>query len=160
MIRNFPWIFYTTLNTYRVHPAKYFASSRCINIHDVIFHLSEWQRDYPSVFLLRQVSYTLWLVTMVKLIDLVETFIFVLRKKNEQVSFLHVYHHVTTILMAWLSTKYVAVAMTSFTLMLNCGVHVIMYTYYFLATFGPKFRRVLVRYKPILTIVQMVSANE
>ncbi|KAK9294275.1 hypothetical protein QLX08_011065 [Tetragonisca angustula] len=104
-----------------------------------------------------KISYTMWLVTMLKLIDLVETFVFVLRKKYKQISFLHVYHHVTTILLSWLSTKYVPVAMASFTMMLNCSVHVIMYIYYFLSTFGPKIQSALARYKPILTIVQMVQ---
>ena len=129
----------------------------CINIYDVIFTCQ--QRCYSSIFLLWQISYTMWLVTMLKLIDLVETFVFVLRKKYKQISFLHVYHHVTTILLSWLSTKYVPVAMASFTMMLNCSVHVIMYIYYFLSTFGPKIQSALARYKPILTIVQMVSVQ-
>lgn len=104
-----------------------------------------------------KLTYIMWLVTMLKLIHFVETFVFVLRKKKEQVSFLHLYHHVTTILLCWLTTKYVPVAMSSFSPLVNCSVHVIMYTYYFLSTFGPKFRRVLATYKPILTIVQMAQ---
>ncbi|KOX78713.1 Elongation of very long chain fatty acids protein 1 [Melipona quadrifasciata] len=104
-----------------------------------------------------KLSYIIWFATMIKLVDLMETIVFVLRKKQKQISFLHVYHHVTTILIAWLSTKYIAVAMASFSLMVNCAVHVIMYTYYFFSTFGPKFQSVLARYKPMLTIVQMVQ---
>lgn len=35
--------------------------------------------------------------------EIIETFIFVLRKKQSQVSFLHVYHHVMTVLMPTMS---------------------------------------------------------
>ncbi|CAD1481225.1 unnamed protein product, partial [Heterotrigona itama] len=104
-----------------------------------------------------KISYTMWLVTMLKLIDLVETIVFMLRKKDKQISFLHLYHHVSSILISWLCTKYVPLAMCSFSMMVNCGIHVIMYTYYFLSTFGPKFQSVLAKYKPILTIMQMVQ---
>lgn len=60
--------------------------------------------------------------------------------------------------MIWLTTKYVAVAMSSFTILVNCFIHVIMYTYYFLSTFGKDMQTALAPYKPLLTIAQMVSA--
>ncbi len=47
-----------------------------------------------------------WHTMFVKLIELVETVFFVLRKKQNQISFLHVYHHVTTFVMLWLFVKY------------------------------------------------------
>lgn len=96
---------------------------------------------------------------MLKLIDLVETVVFVLRKKQEQISFLHVYHHVSTILLIWFMTKYYAVSMTSFGILINCTVHVIMYTYYYLTTLGPNMQKMMSSYKPIITSVQMVSVN-
>lgn len=34
-----------------------------------------------------------WLYYMAKIIELLDTVFFVLRKKHQQVSFLHVYHH-------------------------------------------------------------------
>lgn len=108
---------------------------------------------------LAQIAYTMWLTTMLKLIDLAETVVFVLRKKQEQISFLHVYHHVSTILLLWFMTKYYAVTMTSFGILINCAVHVIMYTYYYLSTLGPNMQKILSPYKPIITSVQMVSVN-
>lgn len=96
---------------------------------------------------------------MLKLIDLVETVVFVLRKKQEQISFLHVYHHVSTILLMWFMTKYYAVTMASFGILINCAVHVIMYTYYYLSTLGPNMQKILSPYKPIITSVQMVSVS-
>ncbi|XP_076754779.1 very long chain fatty acid elongase 1 [Xylocopa sonorina] len=104
-----------------------------------------------------KMAYTLWLVTMVKLLDLVETFVFVLRKKNEQVSVLHTYHHVSTVLLIWLITRYIPVALVSFTVVVNCGVHVIMYTYYLLSSCGDNMQKAISMYKPLLTITQMVQ---
>jgi elongation of very long chain fatty acids protein 7 len=43
---------------------------------------------------------------MIKIIDLIETIFFCLRKKAGQVSFLHVYHHISTLLFTWISCKY------------------------------------------------------
>jgi len=38
---------------------------------------------------------------LLKVVDLVETIFFVLRKKNSQVSFLHVYHHIMMVLFVY-----------------------------------------------------------
>lgn len=45
---------------------------------------------------------------LLKLVELVETVFFVLRKKQNQVSKLHVYHHVSTATLAWILVKYTA----------------------------------------------------
>lgn len=42
-----------------------------------------------------------------KAIELLETVIFVLRKKQNQVSGLHVYHHISTFFLGWYFMKYV-----------------------------------------------------
>ncbi|XP_076618538.1 very long chain fatty acid elongase 1 [Colletes latitarsis] len=104
-----------------------------------------------------KLSFTMWLAMMLKLIDLSETIVFVLRKKKNQITVLHVYHHVSTLLIIWLSTKYIPVAMASFTILVNCFIHVIMYTYYYLSTFGEKTRKMINPFKPLLTIMQMVQ---
>lgn len=102
----------------------------------------------------------MWLGTMLKLIDLIETVVFVLRKKDSQISFLHLYHHLSTVMIAWIITKYVPVAMASFSLLINCSVHVIMYIYYLFSAFGGKAQKLLARFKPVLTITQMVSNDK
>ncbi|XP_076235897.1 very long chain fatty acid elongase 1 [Calliopsis andreniformis] len=104
-----------------------------------------------------KMSYIMWLTTMLKLIDLSETIVFVLRKKNDQISFLHLYHHVSTLLIFWLITRYVPVAMASFNFLVNCSVHVIMYTYYLLSTFGERVQKAVRQFKPLLTTIQMVQ---
>lgn len=50
-------------------------------------------------------TYT-YLTFLLKLVELVETVFFVLRKKNNQVSKLHVYHHVSTATLGWIMVKY------------------------------------------------------
>lgn len=45
---------------------------------------------------------------LLKLAELVETVFFVLRKKQNQVSKLHVYHHVSTATLAYILVKYTA----------------------------------------------------
>ena len=99
----------------------------------------------------------MWWVLLLKLVDLIETGIYVLRKKYNQISFLHVYHHVSNCVFSWIYTKYVPGGMTTFITLLNCSVHVIMYTYYLLATFGPTIQKVINPIKPSITILQMVQ---
>lgn len=104
-----------------------------------------------------KIVYTLWWTTILKIIDLIETGVYVLRKKNNQLSFLHLYHHISTVLIGWFFLKYVAVKMAITVPIINCGIHVIMYTYYLLASFGPKVQKKILPYKPLLTIAQMVQ---
>lgn len=48
----------------------------------------------------------LWLNWILRIIELVETVFFILRKKNNQASFLHIYHHISSIAIIWLLMKY------------------------------------------------------
>jgi elongation of very long chain fatty acids protein 4 len=50
-----------------------------------------------------------WLFFLSKVIELADTVFFILRKKNNQVTFLHVYHHVTMIFNWWMAAKYIPV---------------------------------------------------
>lgn len=50
---------------------------------------------------------TLWLTFCLKGLEFTETFVFILRKKESQVSTLHVYHHISTFFLAWYYLKYV-----------------------------------------------------
>lgn len=50
----------------------------------------------------------IWYTMLLKMTELIETLFFALRKKNNQISFLHVYHHVTTLIASWVITKYLA----------------------------------------------------
>lgn len=43
-----------------------------------------------------------WLFLMLRTFEFVETVFFVLRKKQKQASFLHIFHHIGSVLMTWL----------------------------------------------------------
>lgn len=98
----------------------------------------------------------MWWVMLIKLIDLSETGVFVLRKKYNQVSTLHLYHHVSTLVIQWLYTKYIAGSMTTFVILTNCSVHVIMYSYYLLSTW-PSTAKLISFFKRYITIIQITQ---
>ncbi|KAG8509107.1 Elongation of very long chain fatty acids protein 4 [Galemys pyrenaicus] len=79
---------------------------------------------------------------------------FILRKKQEQLTFLHVYHHGTMLFNWWAGVKYVPGGQAFFVGMLNSFVHVFMYLYYGLASLGPRMRRYL-WWKRHLTTLQL-----
>lgn len=49
-----------------------------------------------------------WYFMLLRTSELVETIFFILRKKHDQVSFLHVYHHVSTIIFLYIFNRYSA----------------------------------------------------
>lgn len=70
-----------------------------------------------------------------KIFDMVETMLFVLRKKFKQVSLLHVYHHVAILLGSYASLLIMPGGHSTMLGILNTFVHVIMYTYYFVTIY-------------------------
>ena len=50
----------------------------------------------------------LWWFLALRTLELLETVFFILRKKQNQVSSLHVYHHISTIILTWLHLKYLS----------------------------------------------------
>ncbi|KAI1293577.1 putative protein for very long chain fatty acid elongation [Halotydeus destructor] len=78
-----------------------------------------------------------WLFFVSKLVELLDTVFFVLRKKYNQVTPLHMIHHTGMPLIMWWATKFVPGGHGSIIGLVNSLVHVIMYSYYFLAAFGP-----------------------
>ncbi|XP_043581823.1 elongation of very long chain fatty acids protein 1-like [Bombus pyrosoma] len=96
-----------------------------------------------------------WRLLMLKVLELSDTVIFILRKKYNQASFLHVYHHTSTAFLSWIACKFVPGGMWTFTIMPNCIVHVIMYTYYLLACLGPQVQKRIAPWKQYITGLQM-----
>ncbi|KAL6432585.1 hypothetical protein ACFW04_006861 [Cataglyphis niger] len=99
-----------------------------------------------------------WWILILKITELADTVIFVLRKKNNQTSFLHIYHHTITLFLAWISCKYAPGGMWTFIMMPNCIVHVIMYMYYFCACLGPEMQKIVTPWKKCLTRLQLVCS--
>ncbi|PIK33878.1 putative elongation of very long chain fatty acids protein 4 isoform X1, partial [Apostichopus japonicus] len=78
-----------------------------------------------------------WWFYFSKLVEFADTFIFMLRKKNNQISFLHVYHHATMPMLWWVGVRWVAGGASYFSATVNCFIHILMYSYYFLSALGP-----------------------
>lgn len=47
-----------------------------------------------------------WYFLILRIIEFSETVVFVLRKKQNQVSTLHIYHHISTVVLLWLFLKF------------------------------------------------------
>ncbi|RZC35801.1 ELO domain containing protein, partial [Asbolus verrucosus] len=94
---------------------------------------------------------------VLKGIELLETVMFVLRKKYNQVSNLHVYHHCSTFFLKWIVVKYVGGGMVSFPAIINSFVHILMYSYYLLTSLGEEWQTKLAKWKPKLTMLQMIQ---
>ena len=73
----------------------------------------------------------LWIYYISKLPEFGDTFLMVLKHNYHQVSFLHLYHH-STIFVIWWAVILVGPGGDSYwSAMLNSGIHVVMYGYYF-----------------------------
>ncbi|CAK1553382.1 unnamed protein product [Leptosia nina] len=84
-----------------------------------------------------------WWYFFAKFTELLDTVFFVIRKKEKQVTFLHVYHHVIMALYSWSYLKFAAGGEGAVLALLNSAVHIVMYSYYFLSGLGPKFQKYL-----------------
>jgi len=99
----------------------------------------------------------LWFYYLSKYVDLLDTVFFILRKKDRQVSFLHVFHHSIVLFICWGGIKlkirgaYICIIVTC-----NSFIHVLTYSYYTLAACGPKVQKYL-WWKKHLTTVQVAQ---
>lgn len=102
------------------------------------------------------VSNGAWWYFFSKIVELLDTVFFVLRKKQNQVTFLHVYHHTITALFSWGYLKYLPGEQGVVIGFLNSVVHVIMYFYYMVAAMGPKYQK-YIWWKKYMTWIQLVQ---
>lgn len=97
-----------------------------------------------------------WWYFISKFTEFFDTFFFVLRKKNNNVSTLHVLHHGLMPLFTWEACRFVPGGHESLGALLNTFIHVVMYTYYALAALGPHMQPYL-WWKRHLTKMQMIQ---
>jgi len=94
---------------------------------------------------------------MTRFMDLLDTVFFVLRKKYNQITFLHLYHHTLVPIMGWMCLKIAPQApVIGLFLLFNTFIHSIMYLYYALAAFGPNVRKYL-WWKKYITQLQLLQ---
>lgn len=80
-----------------------------------------------------RIAFLVWIHYNNKYMELLDTVWMVLRKKNNQVSFLHCYHHVLLIWAWFFVCRFEAGGDCYFGASINSFIHVIMYGYYTLA---------------------------
>lgn len=83
-----------------------------------------------------EMAQLVWIFTYSKVIEFLDTVFMVFEGRLRQISFLHVYHHVT-ILSYWFTILWMSPGSDAyFSLAGNSYIHVAMYAYYLLASFG------------------------
>ncbi|XP_039282285.1 elongation of very long chain fatty acids protein 7 [Nilaparvata lugens] len=97
-----------------------------------------------------------WAYLFSKVVDLLDTIFMVARKKYSHITFLHLYHHTGMVLATWFCIKYIRAEQGIVPGVLNSGVHVVMYTYYFLAGLGPEVQKYL-WWKRYITRIQLTQ---
>lgn len=99
---------------------------------------------------------TCWWYYFSKFTEFFDTLFFILRKKTNQVSNLHVIHHGVMPFSVWMGLKFAPGGHSTFFAFLNTFVHIIMYIYYMIAAMGPKYQK-FIWWKKYLTTIQMVQ---
>ncbi|XP_042319316.1 elongation of very long chain fatty acids protein 2 [Sceloporus undulatus] len=102
-----------------------------------------------------RVAKVLWWYYFSKVIEFADTIFFVLRKKNSQITFLHVYHHATMFNIWWCVMNWIPCGQSFFGPTLNSFIHVLMYSYYGLSVI-PSMRKYL-WWKKYLTQAQLIQ---
>lgn len=97
----------------------------------------------------------IWYYYMAKITDLLDTLFFILRKKFNQASFLHVYHHSGMIITGLIGTRYVAGGHAVSLGFVNSFIHAIMYSYYFLSAYDKSYTEA--KWKKYITQLQMLQ---
>lgn len=90
-----------------------------------------------------------------KLLDLFDTVFFVLRKKSNQISFLHLYHHSMMAFTSYYCVKNLVLGHLALMPIINTFVHAIMYTYYLVTCIRPGLKE-SIWWKKHITQIQMV----
>ncbi|GIY88375.1 elongation of very long chain fatty acids protein AAEL008004 [Caerostris darwini] len=102
---------------------------------------------------LAQMGYLFYLT---KFVEFADTIFFVLRKKDNQISALHVIHHSIVPFSLWFGIKFAPGGYNTLFPFLNSFVHVIMYGYYGVAALGEKYKKYLT-WKKYMTYLQLAQ---
>ncbi|XP_050735192.1 elongation of very long chain fatty acids protein 4-like isoform X1 [Eriocheir sinensis] len=103
-----------------------------------------------------RIAAALWWYYVSKLVEFMDTLFFILRKKTNQLTFLHIYHHSTMFCLWWIGIKWVAGGSSFLAAMMNSFVHVVMYAYYGLSALGPSMQKYL-WWKKHITCIQLIQ---
>lgn len=101
-------------------------------------------------------AFTAYIYYLSKVVELLDTVFFVLRKKQSQVTTLHVTHHAGMAVLMYVGVKFWAGGHGSFQGFVNSFVHIFMYSYYLLSGLGPQFGHLL-WWKKYITQLQLAQ---
>jgi elongation of very long chain fatty acids protein 4 len=107
-----------------------------------------------------QLAHYIYLFYVSKIYEFLDTLIMIIKKNFKQVSFLHVYHHVTISFIWWMIARRAPGGDAYFSAALNSWVHVCMYSYYLLAILvgkSEKARKKYLWWGRYLTQMQMLQ---
>lgn len=107
-------------------------------------------------------------ILMIRISEYLDTIFFTLRKKQNQITFLHVFHHAFVPLYAYWIIRTAPLRFNVYIILINSLIHVFMYFYYFIATFTEQqssiipwsvIRKILMlkKYMTLMQILQFVS---
>ncbi|SCO93316.1 long chain polyunsaturated fatty acid elongation enzyme, putative [Plasmodium malariae] len=102
----------------------------------------------------KNIAFCCWLFYLNKLFDFMDTVLIFLRRKWNQFTFLHIYHHISVFLIMWINTSVGYDGDIYYVITINSIVHFIMYLYYFIASL--KFSIPLFA-KACVTYIQMIQ---
>ena len=97
-----------------------------------------------------------WLYFASKFIDFLDTIFFVLRKRDRQVSGLHVFHHSFMPIATFVGVKFIPGGNIVLVPLVNTFIHSVMYTYYAISVAGSEYKKYL-WWKKYLTLAQVVQ---
>lgn len=112
--------------------------------------------DYSNSPMALRMARICWWYYISKFTEFFDTLFFILRKKTQHVSTLHVIHHGCMPFSVWLGLKFAPGGHSTFFALLNAFVHIVMYFYYMIAAMGPKYQK-YIWWKKYLTSFQMVQ---
>lgn len=112
--------------------------------------------DYTNSADSLRAAHASWWYYISKFTEFMDTIFFVLRKKNDHISTLHVIHHGVMPMSVWFGVKFTPGGHSTFFGFLNTFVHIVMYAYYMLSAFGPSIQKYL-WWKKYLTTLQMIQ---
>ncbi|VVC42058.1 ELO family [Cinara cedri] len=111
--------------------------------------------DNSDTYMAKEKLFVVWFYFFSKVLDLLDTIFFILRKKQNQVTFLHIYHHAMVLTFSWGILRFYPGGQIAFFGTINAFVHVVMYTYYFLTVLKPEYKQAW--WKKYLTQLQLIQ---
>lgn len=109
--------------------------------------------DSPTAIRMANVCYMFYLSKFVELLD---TVFFVMRKKNNQITFLHLFHHGMMPILMWFGIRWTPGGHCTLLCLINSAVHVVMYFYYGVSAMGPQYQKYL-WWKKYITKMQLTQ---